>query len=55
MTELMHCPECLRTVEVSDEDPDASQSYMLAHLFEVHANYDRDESMRLLALVTVNR
>lgn len=30
------CPSCVFHVEVSDEDPDASLSYLAGHIFETN-------------------
>lgn len=46
------CPRCSFYAEVSEEDPDATLSYVLDHLFSNHAGYDRRRAMAMLAQVT---
>lgn len=55
MTEVMHCPRCYVTMEVSDDDPDATQSEMLEHLHVRHAGYNRHAALALLAQVHITR
>lgn len=43
------CPTCTFHVEVSEEDPDASLSYLYDHIFSQHAGYDRQKANQLLA------
>lgn len=53
MTEIMNCPRCTFTAEVSDEDPDATQSWVLDHLATRHTGYDHNAALTLLAQVTI--
>lgn len=53
MTDLMHCPRCTTTMEVSDEDPDATQPEMLEHLTVRHAGYNQSAALTLLTQVTI--
>lgn len=54
MTDLpfaLMCPQCPHSVEVSEDDPDATLSEMYDHIFSRHANYQRARTDQLLARV----
>lgn len=49
-TQWMVCPvpDCKGWLEVSEENPDATQTWMIQHLHRTHADYDREKAFELL-------